>query len=317
MIGATARNQAPLPIRLWAYQRERFPLTKHGPFIAVFTASALSTASLAAPNQAAPSLGRALGAFVSVLAGFLLMRIADEFKDAATDARYRPHRAVPRGLVRLQELFGLGLAAATTQAALVLAFDVDLAPTLLLWWAFFLLTVLEFGAPRWLEKRPLLYMATHLPSLALLYLHASAWTAPARGLDIPAPLAWAVATAYGSGVVFEIARKLRAPCDEQQGVATYTAAWGPHRASYGLLFAMFATAACALRCLTLAVHAPGAAVAGCTLLTAALVFATLSVARFVRQPTAVRARALRRVGALFTLLVFLVMGPLALLGVLS
>ena len=38
---------------------------------------------------------------------FFLLRLFDEFKDAEDDAKYRPYRAVPRGLVTFGELRGL------------------------------------------------------------------------------------------------------------------------------------------------------------------------------------------------------------------
>ena len=51
---------------------------------------------------------------------FLQLRIADEFKDFEDDARYRPYRPVPRGLVTLRELAWVGVGAAAIQLALAL-----------------------------------------------------------------------------------------------------------------------------------------------------------------------------------------------------
>jgi len=42
--------------------------------------------------------------FASSFLMFALLRIADEFKDAGDDARWRPYRPVPRGLVTLRQL---------------------------------------------------------------------------------------------------------------------------------------------------------------------------------------------------------------------
>src|SRR5829696_4543202 len=84
--------------RWWAYQRERFPVFAHGLLIAAFSYSALLR------GRAAVEPAGALAAFVTAFLFFLQLRIADEFKDFEEDARYRPYRAVPRGLVSLREL---------------------------------------------------------------------------------------------------------------------------------------------------------------------------------------------------------------------
>src|SRR5262249_4792247 len=49
---------------------------------------------------------------------FLQLRIADEFKDFEEDSRYRPYRAVPRGLVTLRELGWLWAGTRVSQLAL-------------------------------------------------------------------------------------------------------------------------------------------------------------------------------------------------------
>ena len=65
-------------------------------------------------------------AFGVCLLMFLQLRIADEFKDADDDARWRPYRPVPRGLVTLGELRWLFVITALVQIGLVLALDVRL-----------------------------------------------------------------------------------------------------------------------------------------------------------------------------------------------
>ena len=82
--------------RWWIYQRERFPVFGHGPLILAFSFSAMSYSALL---RGATSLrpAAALVAFVTAFLFFLQLRIADEFKDAEDDARWRPYRPVPRG----------------------------------------------------------------------------------------------------------------------------------------------------------------------------------------------------------------------------
>ena len=106
--------------RWWCYQRERFPVFAHTPLVAAFSFSAISYSSLLRGEQRWPDPKAALVAFVTALLFFLQLRIADEFKDFEEDARYRPYRPVPRGLVKLRELGFIGLLSALTQLLLAL-----------------------------------------------------------------------------------------------------------------------------------------------------------------------------------------------------
>src|SRR5712691_10597834 len=105
--------------RWWTYQRERSPIFVHSPLIATFSVSAMSYSALLR-GEPKLRLASVLVAFGTAWLFFLQLRIADEFKDCADDARYRPYRPVPRGLVSLRELGVLGVGAALLQAALAL-----------------------------------------------------------------------------------------------------------------------------------------------------------------------------------------------------
>src|SRR5262245_40155502 len=94
--------------RFWLYQAERFPILGHGLLIAAFSFSALSFSVLLRGQVTWPRLDTVLVAFASAFLFFFQLRLADEFKDFEEDARYRPYRPVPRGLVTLRELAGLG-----------------------------------------------------------------------------------------------------------------------------------------------------------------------------------------------------------------
>src|SRR4028119_2288395 len=94
--------------RWWIYQQERFPIVTHGLLIATFSTAAIAYANQLRPNPTAIAPGTVLVAFIVVFLAFLQLRIADEFKDFADDARYRPYRPVPRGLVSLGELRAIG-----------------------------------------------------------------------------------------------------------------------------------------------------------------------------------------------------------------
>src|SRR5215467_15501229 len=109
-----------MPNRWWVYQRERFPLGAHGPIILAFSLSAVSYSALLRGTHHLPGWKSCLVAFASSFLFFLQLRLADEFKDFEEDSRYRPYRAVPRGLVSLRDLGIVGVAAAIIQLLLAL-----------------------------------------------------------------------------------------------------------------------------------------------------------------------------------------------------
>src|SRR6476469_5679018 len=129
--------------RWWVYQRERFPLVAHAPLIAAFSSAAVCLSALLR-GESRPRAASPVVAFVTALCFFFQLRVADEFKDAEDDARHRPYRPVPRGLVTLRELGSLGVAAALVQLGAALWFDVRLVPLLLAVWAYMALMSKEF-----------------------------------------------------------------------------------------------------------------------------------------------------------------------------
>jgi hypothetical protein len=241
MLGIAPRTLS-LPQRLWRYQAERFPLARHAPLILVFSGGAVGYGARltgSSPRAAALAL-----AFAVLLLQFLLMRIADEGKDDDDDRRWRPERAVPRGLVSLPELAGLGLAAALLQWALVLA----LAPAALPWlaavWGWFLLMGAEFFRRDWLRGRPGLYALSHLPIVPLLALVAMRLQGSG-----PLPLGRLLpflGCAYLGALLVELARKIRLPAAERPGVESYSGVWGFRRALAAWAVALLASALLAL-----------------------------------------------------------------------
>jgi 4-hydroxybenzoate polyprenyltransferase len=233
------------PQVLLVYQRERFPLLAYVPLVTVFTLSAALYSSYSAGWPSSPTvLDLGLGAF-TVLCVFLLMRIADEFKDAQDDARYRPYRPVPRGLVTLRQLGGL--------AAIIVAFIVPvhvlgwphLLPALSAILIYLVLMSVEFGAGRWLRTHPMTYAATHMVILVLIAAYASS-----IGGGIRSPGVWAfLALSYANGFVLEIGRKIREPHAEEVGVDTYSALYGVRRAVAFWTVAIIASTAFALMAL--------------------------------------------------------------------
>jgi hypothetical protein len=231
-----------LPRRLWQYQLERFPLARHGPLILVFAGGAVGYG--AALSGTAPRPAVAALAVVVLLLQFLLMRLADEVKDQEEDRRWRPERPVPRGLVRLRELAGLGLLCAALQWGLVGVVAPEALPWLAAVWGWFALNGAEFFCRPWLRARPGLYALSHLPIVPLLALVALRPQVPGP-LPLPSLLPF-LGCVYLGGLLIELARKIHAPQQERPGVESYSALWGfrPALARWGA--ALLASAVLAL-----------------------------------------------------------------------
>jgi 4-hydroxybenzoate polyprenyltransferase len=230
--------------RFWVYQRERFPLAAHGPLIACFSFCAISySAQLRGSTISLPGF---LVAFASCLFSFLHLRIADEFKDFEDDSRYRPYRAVPRGLVQLRELGWIWVITGALQVLLALWLSPALVVLLLITWTYLGLMTREFFVREWLKARPVTYMWTHMLIMPLIDLYATACDWIPAGQSLPSGLFWFLVVSFFNGVTLELGRKIRAPEDEETGVETYSFLWGRQRAVAVWLVAMLLTAVFAL-----------------------------------------------------------------------
>ena len=292
------------------YQRERFPLAAHAPLVLAFSGSAVCFSSLVRGHVAVPPLDSLVVAFVTSLLFFLQLRIADEFKDAEDDRRYRPYRPVPRGLVTLRELAWVGAASAIVQVALALWLHPSLVLLLLFAWAYLALMTREFFVPAWLKRHPTFYLVSHMIILPLIDLYATACDWRPAGLQVPPNgLTWFLIVSFFNGVVVEIGRKTRVPHDEETGVETYSALWGMPGAVRAWLAAFLVTGAAAWR----AAERIGTAPATLVVL-AAVALACLAVAmRMLRSAAPGRGKTIEVMSGVWTLLMYLGLGaaPLA------
>ena len=294
--------------RWWIYQRERFPVLAHGPLILAFSLSAMSYSALLRGAVSLSPLAVAT-AFVTAFLFFLQLRIADEFKDAEDDARWRPYRPVPRGLVTLGELGRIGLGAATIQ----LLGSLLLAPRLALWllvaWTYLALMSKEFFVHAWLKRHPVFYMLSHMVVLPVFDIYATACDWLPAGSGMHRGLLWFLAVSYLNGIVIEIGRKIRAPEDEEAGVETYSVLWGRGPALAAWLAAMALTGHCAWRGAALIGFAGPVAV----LLAILFLVAAAQAAGFAGNPKEGRGRRFDLLSGIWTLAMYLSMGavPLA------
>jgi UbiA prenyltransferase family len=279
--------------RWGVYQSERFPLVRHAPLVVVTVLCALMF-TLGLRNESRfPSLLVWLFSSLVTLGLFFQLRVLDEFKDFDEDSQFRPYRPVPRGVLKLSDLAMAGWIVAALQLVLTLAFAPRAIWTLFICWGFMALMAAEFFAPAWLQAHPLLYMLSHAPITGLIQINISAWLWVST---MPLEVIWLALSATAAGMVLEIGRKIRAPEDEEQGVNTYTAAWGRPRA-----LAAWTVAAGAATTLTLVSSFGLVSTIGFGLVTA---LSTWLALRFLRDPSRHFSKLFEPISALWALVVF-------------
>jgi hypothetical protein len=74
---------------LWSYQKERFPLAKTAPLLAVFSAASICVSAELA-DRPMPGPGAFLAGFVIAMALFFQMRVCDECKTSPTTVSTAP-----------------------------------------------------------------------------------------------------------------------------------------------------------------------------------------------------------------------------------
>jgi len=304
----SARALTAAATRWWTYQGERFPLVTHAPLIAAFSFCTLSFSAMARGHLQIPGARAIVVAFASAFIFFLQLRVADEFKDFADDARYRPYRPVPRGLISLRELGAAAVGGGVVQLALALWLSPGLVPFLLGVWAYLGLMSREFFVGRWLRAHPATYMWSHMLILPLIDLYGTACDWRVAGVAAPVGLVFLLAVSFCNGFVVEIGRKIRAPQDEEIGVETYSALWGRSRAVVVWLGALAVTAVFALlAALQLRFALPTSVV-----LALLLTVASGGALGFLRAASSRRAKRIELIAGVWTLLMYLSLGAIPL-----
>jgi 4-hydroxybenzoate polyprenyltransferase len=214
--------------RLWIYQSERIPLFKTSVLLAVFSSASINVSALLSGRDY-PAWGAYVTAFVVSLIIFIQLRACDEFKDGADDYKYRPERPIPRGLVTLKTILGIGFALMPVALLVSFLYHPPLIILLLLIWLWLGLMTAEFFVPVWLKSKPVLYMISHMAIMPLLdlFVTGAEWL-PASGSPQPALFLF-LALSFLNGCVLEIGRKIWAIESERDGVETYSALWGIER----------------------------------------------------------------------------------------
>jgi 4-hydroxybenzoate polyprenyltransferase len=258
-------------VRLWLYLAEMHP---PGPRLAAAALITFGTLGLRARVTGEPFTwlsAEAAASTACVFAFMLMLRLADELKDVDVDRELFPWRPLPAGRVGLRDI-RIALAALTVLFVLLHAWSGGMGSALVTL-GYAAAMSCWFFVPRLLRPRLLATLATHQPIVPLLLLHLVGFAAGARATALIVALFWS------SLLAWELARKIRAPRDENAYV-TYSRLFGPRGAcALVLLVQLLGLAAGVALAATTAVS--WRLVAAQSLATGLLGFA---VARFLAHP---------------------------------
>lgn len=210
---------------------ERFPIHQNGLLIFVFTFSAASYSKICRGYSNFIPLKYFITGAITAVLFFLLLRIADEFKDFEEDNRFRPYRAVPRGLVSLKEL---GMVAWCLILFIIILnsimMPVMLIPVFMVLLYLGLMTK-EFFIPSWLKRHPFVYMLSHMFIMPVIDFYTTGLDWIIAQEQPPNALYLFLIISFSNGIVLEMGRKIRAKEAEEYGVETYSALIGETKAT--------------------------------------------------------------------------------------
>lgn len=285
---ATQPVDMPFPKRFKLYLDERFPLATHlVVVIAFFFSSYLLSERLLRPGESLFGMPAVAG-MVTVLFALFFLRVLDEFKDYEKDLQGHPDRIVSRGIMPLSELKVIGIVVVAVMLGLNALVGLHAVVACLVVIGFSLLMFKEFFVAEWLNRHLVVYALTHqlITPLICLYVYTLVAFPTAGGWN---GLFWLqLAMGAGTGLGWEMSRKIRMPEEEHPQIDTYSKPFGYQGASLLAFTILMAGALCALALAFVLRFPPyifGLFVLGLTV-------TEIGFVRFWRKPTAKGARKL-------------------------
>ena len=137
-----------------------------------------------------------------------------------------------------------------------------------------------------------------------LYATACDWLAAGESATPGLGLLWFLIASFFNGMVVEIGRKIRSPADEEQGVQTYSAIWGPR----GAVMAWFTVMALTTIFAALAAYVVGAIAIVLGILGVIFLIAIVEGTRFLAEPRPNRGKRLETLAGVWTIAMYLGVG---------
>lgn len=295
--------------RFYIYQKERFPLFGHGALVASFSFSAISYSRICRGATGFVNWQTYLIGIFTTITLFLLVRIADEFKDAKDDAAYRPQLPLPRGLLSFRELRGIGVVIVLLQIAINMIFFPKMLLIYFMVILYLILMSKEFFVAAWLKKHQFWYVVSHMFIIPFIDIYASGLDWLLEDVKAPAGLMFFFAVSYMNGIVIEIGRKIKTPEKEATGVLTYSSMLGVNRATVVWIISLFITL-----CLSIAAsYFAGYGSMALVILGTAFIICSLPALFFLNKKTEKMSKAIERAAALWTITMYLALGGIPML----
>ncbi|NJM16244.1 MAG: UbiA family prenyltransferase, partial [Bacteroidales bacterium] len=282
------------------------PFLAHGIMISAFTFSAIAYSRISRGEQGFIAWPHFVIGIFATITLFFLVRIFDEFKDKEDDKKYRKYLPVPRGLISLKELKAMGLVVGLAQVAVIAAFQPKMLYLYTMVLAYLMLMGKEFFVSKWLKKRQLTYIASHMVIIPLIDVYSSGLDWLLNHSQPHWGLAWFFAVSYMNGMVLEFGRKIRTPETEEEGVVSYTGLYGTKAGAaiwIGLLLFTMLLAVGASRY----ANYGGIAI---VVLSIFFVLCSLPAWLFLIRPTVKRTKYIEYASALWTALMYLSLGAM-------
>ena len=297
-------NRASFIKRFLIYQKERFPFLGHGLLVAAFSFSAISYSRICRGAEGFISLNDFLVGIFTTISLFLLLRIADEFKDAEDDALYRPHLPMPRGLISFKELKVMAIIIVLQQVVVNALFFPKMLILYFAVIAYLALMSKEFFIADWLRKQQFWYVVSHMFIIPLVDIYASGLDWFLAGVSPSKGLLFFFAVSYMNGIVLEIGRKIRTPQQEATGVLTYSSILGATKATILWVIILVITLALSIAAAAFA----GYGEAAFFILGIVLIICSLPAFLFLYKPTERKAKAIELSSAMWTIAMYLTLG---------
>jgi len=184
-------------------------------------------------------------------------------------------------------------------------------------WGFGALMTVEFGIREWLSTRPVAVLLSHALIVPFIDFFAVSADVLGNGADYPEGVGWLIGVSLYGGMAVEVGRKIWSPADERRGVVSYSDLWGVRPALVVWALVVALSAACGIFVLrAIARSAVGLAAVGLEAVQIGLAIAALVViaaaAVAMRGALPGRGRVVETLAGVWTLALYLSIGPLAL-----